>query len=244
MSMSVCILILAAGPVEFESHDGGYPLCLSEMDGAPLLERIIENTRKICDSRYVYALLDKDVERFHLDQVAQLITPDASVARVPVCTQGSACTALLAASGFDGESELLVISANELVEVDLAEVLDCFRVRGLDGGVITFRSVHPRYSYVRLNDEGLVVEAAQQNPISQSATVGVFWFARASDFIESVKSMIRKNASVDGKFYVAPAYNEMILKHKKIGFYPIDKEKYHPVKSERQLQIAERGGSE
>ncbi|NMZ69249.1 hypothetical protein SAMN05216370_0477 [Pseudomonas peli] len=242
--MSINILILAAGPVEFENHDGGYPLCLTEVDGAPLLERVIESTRQVQDSRYVYAFLEKDLEHFHLDQIAQLITPDASIARIPACTQGSACTALLAASGLDGDAELLVISANELVDVNLAEVLVDFRARNLDGGTITFRSVHPRYSYVRLDDQGLVIEAAQQNPISQSATVGVFWFSRTHEFVDAVKGMIRKSASSDGKFYVAPAYNEMVLRQKRIGVFQVDKGKYHPVKTERQLQSIERGNCE
>lgn len=242
--MNTNILILAAGPVEFETHDGGYPLCLTEVDGTPLLERLVESTRDIHNSHYVYALLDTDVERFHLDLVAQLITPDAIIVRVPSSTQGSACTALLAASGLDGNAELLVISANELVDANLAEVLVAFRNRELDGGTITFRSVHPRYSYVRLNDQGLLTQAAQHHPISQSATAGIFWFARTSEFVEAAKNLIRKNASADGKFYVAPTYNELVLKQKRIGVYQIDNSHYHPMKTERQVQNFERGAHE
>jgi hypothetical protein len=234
--MSVNILVLAAGPVVFENHDGGYPLCLTEMGGTPLLERIIERTRDVISAQYVYTLLDDDVERFHLDQVAQLITPGASIIRVPTRTKGSACTALLAASGLNHDAELLIISANELVDIDLAAVLCDFRERKLDGGVITFKSVHPRYSYVRLNSDGLVSEATQQRPISQNATAGIFWFARTDEFIDGAKNLIRKNASSDGKFYVAPIYNELILKHKNIGAHSIDNTQYHPLKTERQLQ--------
>lgn len=233
--MTINILILAAGPVIFENHDGGYPLCLTEMSGTPLLERIVEHTRSIKSPNYVYTLIDDDVERFHIDQVAQLITPDANIVRVPTRTRGSACTALLAASGLNADSELLIISANELVDIDLAIVLDDFRKRSLDGGVITFRSVHPRYSYVRMNSDGLVAEAAQQRPISQNATTGIFWFAKTIDFIEGAKNLIKKNASSDGKFYVAPIYNELILRHKVIGSYSIENSLYHPLKTERQL---------
>ena len=239
--MSTNILILAAGPIGFDTYDGGYPLCLSEVNGVPLLERLVESTRGIKNSCYIYALLDKDVERFHLDKIAQLITPGATTVRVPISTQGSACTALLAATGLDGDSELLVISANELVDVNIADVLEVFRSRNLDGGTITFRSVHPRYSYVRINDQNLVTEATQQNPISYSATTGVFWFARTSEFIEAAKNLIRKNSSVDGKFYMAPTYNELVLTQKKIGVYPINSSHYHPLKTERQMHNFEQG---
>lgn len=239
--MSINILILAAGPAKFEARDGGYPVCLTEVDGTPLLEHLVEKTREIRDAHYVYALLDEDLERFHLDHVIQLITPGATVVSVPKNTQGSACTALLAVSGLRGDDELLMISANELVDVNLADVLANFRCDELDGGTITFRSVHPRYSYVRINDQGFVTEAAQQNPISRSATAGVFWFARTADFVEGAKNLIRKNANVEGKFYVAPVYNELILKQKRIGAYSIESTYYHPLKTERQMHKFEQG---
>lgn len=240
--MSTNILILAAGPSEFTMQDGGYPLCLTEVDGQPLLERIVANTRGINNAHFVYALLDEYVERFHLEHVAQLITPNANVVRVPGNTQGSACTALLAAAGLENsDSELLIISANELVDVSLADVLNAFRNKKFDGGTITFRSVHPRYSYVRLDSDNLVTEASQQIPISQIATTGIFWFRHTSDFVSAAKNLIRKSTGVAGKFFIAPSFNELVLRQKRVGVYPIDNSLYHPIKSERQLQQYSRG---
>ncbi len=239
--MTTNIVILAAGPATYEAHDGGYPLCLTEINGTPLLELLIERTRDIESACYVYAFPDKDLEKFHLDQVAKLITPGATVVKVPDSTQGSACTALLATSGLLGDAELLVISANEMVDVDLGKVVKVFRDRNLDGGTLTFKSIHPRYSYVRTDKQGLVVEASQQNPISQTATTGIFWFAKTEDFVNAAKNLIRKNAHVGGRFYIAPAFNELILKQKAVGIYPIPNENYYPLKTERQMQKFEQG---
>lgn len=47
--------------------------------------------------------------------------------------------------------------------------------------------------------------------------------------------MIRKDANVDGDFYVAPAFNELILNQGKIGTVDIDTKLYHPLKTERQV---------
>jgi len=242
--MSINILILAAGPAEFEVQDGGYPLCLTEVDGVPLLERIVKSTQDIPDASYVFALLEEDVERFHLDQVCRLIARNPTIRRIPVSTKGSACTALLAASDLNPDAELLIISANELVGINFVEMLKGFRDRVLDGGTVIFRSVHPRYSYVRLSEDDLVIEASQQNPISQSATAGVFWFSRTSDFVSAAKNLIRKDASVNGSFYVAPTYNELILKQKRIGVCRISNEDYHPMKTERQVKNFVLGGEE
>jgi hypothetical protein len=233
--MSISILVLAAGALNFENTDGGYPLCLTEFDGVSLLERIIRNTRNISNSQYAFALLNIEAERFHLDKIVQLLAPGSSVTCTPESTKGSACTALLAASQLDPDSELLIISANELVDVDFQEIVSDFRHRGLRGGVLIFRSVHPRYSYVRLDSGGLVIEAAQQNPISQNATAGVFWFAKTREFIEAAMNLVRKNTNVNGNFYIAPTYNEIILNQGRVGVKDLDPAKYKPLKTERQV---------
>ncbi|WP_070968039.1 glycosyltransferase family 2 protein [Vibrio sonorensis] len=241
--MAINILILAAGQVAFDTHDEGYPLCLTETDGMSLIEKIISHTKCIEDEKhYTYAILERDAEKFHLDKVVQLLTDGSDVVRIPDSTKGSACTALLAASQIDPDSELLIISANELVDKDYSEVISQFKGKGLNGGTLTFKSVHPRYSYIKLNSDDLVVEAAQQMPISKNATAGVFWFRKTSDFVEGAKNMIRKNASVNGNFYVAPVFNELILQQLRIGAIELSLEHYRPIKTERQMQQFEHRG--
>ncbi|HEI6851944.1 TPA: glycosyltransferase family 2 protein [Yersinia enterocolitica] len=239
--MGVNILILAAGQSSSESREDSYPLCLTETDGMSLIERIVLNTKKIPDSKYCFALLDKDAEKFHLDKVVKLLVKDSTVIKIPEYTKGSACTALLAASQLNQQDELLIISANELVNIDFSNVLNDFNLRKLDGGTLIFKSVHPRYSYVNLNTDRIVIEAAQQKPISQNATAGVFWFARTHDFAEAAKNLIRKNASVNGKFYVAPTFNELILKQMKVGTINLNVDDYKLLKTERQAQQFESG---
>ncbi|HFQ5648448.1 TPA: glycosyltransferase family 2 protein [Yersinia enterocolitica] len=239
--MGVNILILAAGQSSPESREDSHPLCLTETDGMSLIERIVLNTKKIPDSKYCFALLDKDAEKFHLDKVVKLLVKDSTVIKIPEYTKGSACTALLAASQLNQQDELLIISANELVNIDFSNVLNDFNLRKLDGGTLIFKSVHPRYSYVSLNTDRIVIEAAQQKPISQNATAGVFWFARTHDFAEAAKNLIRKNASVNGKFYVAPTFNELILKQMKVGTIDLNVDDYKLLKTERQAQQFESG---
>lgn len=235
------ILVLAAGHTGFETHNGGYPLCLTEMHGVSLLESIVNNTRGLRGARYAFALREDDIQHFHMDKVVELLAPSATAVRISGVAMGSACTALLAASQLDFDQELLIISANELVDAPLHEVVETFRERKLDAGTLTFPSIHPRYSYVRLDEEDLVVEAAQQNPISHNATAGIFWFAKCGAFIEAVKSMIKKDAHIHGKFYICPAFNELILRQGRVGVYKLDPKRYYPLKTERQVYQFEEG---
>lgn len=233
------ILVLAAAGDSLDPQDGGYPLCLSEIDGVPLMERLVEQLRPLQGGRFIFALRADDVQRFRLDNAVALLTDRPAVVRVKASTQGSACTALLAVAHIEPDEELLVVSANELVDVNMAEVLAGFRERGLDGGTIVFPSIHPRYSYVKLDADGLVTEASQRDPISRDATVGVFWYRRGADFIQSAMAMIRKGASTEGQYYLCPTFNEMLLAQRRIGVHRIASAAYHPLKTRRQLRAAE-----
>ena len=79
--------------------------------------------------------------------------------------------------------------------------------------------------------------------ISKNATTGTFWFARAGELVEAIKNMVRKEAHVDGSYYVAKAFNELILKQQKIGVLHIEPHQYHPLKTERQLYQFELQGT-
>ena len=227
------ILILAAGQAHLDMPDGSYPLCLTERNGVPLIEQLM----KACptDSRFIVALREQDIRRYHLDNVIGLLAPDAHILHVSDGTRGAACTALLAAGHIDNDHELLILNGNELLTADFSPILADFRARGLDAGCVTFPSVHPRYSYVRVNRDQYIVEAAEKNPISRLATAGFYWFARGRDFVRAAQNMIRKDASVKGLFYICPTLNQLVLEQAKIGIHTVDADHYHPLKTERQL---------
>lgn len=241
--MATNILILAAGRAASTAREQEYPPCMTELDGTSLVERIVSNLRGFTEANYVMAILERDARKFHLDKVASLLIPGVEVVRIPENTQGAACTALLASIRMAPQNDLLIVSANELVDVDLNLVVSDFHRRNLDGGTLTFKSLHPRYSYVRLDDSGMVVETTALDPISQHATTGIFWFRNTGDFIQATKDLIRKDASVDGNFYIAPTFNELILKQGKIGVHELEQGQYLPLKTEQQMRRYETGGN-
>jgi NDP-sugar pyrophosphorylase family protein len=229
------ILILAAGQAA-DSIDEKYPLCLTELNGTPLIEHLVKSCQNIGPVNFAVALREQDIARYHLDNIVALLAPGAQVIRIPKQTQGAACSALLAAGIIDNEQELLIISGNELLDVDFGTVMADFRLRKLDAGTITFSSVHPRYSYVRLDEETqLVIEAAEKKPISRMATASFYWFAEGRRFVRAAKNMIRKDARVNDVFYICPTLNELVLEQARIGICPIDGSQYHPLKTEQQL---------
>jgi len=235
----VKVLILAAGSGSLDDSEGGYPLTLTEFDGVPLIERLISASKALSGAEVIVTLRGDEISKFHLDDVVSLLDPKVTIVNVENDTKGAACTALLAISQIDNEEELLILNGNELIDADFSAAIEEFRGRGYSAGTLTFSSVHPRYSYVRVGGDGLVVEAAEKRPISRNATVGFYWFKTGSSFVASAKEMIRKDDNVGGIYYVCPTLNELILLGLPVGLKPIDSNRFHPLKTERQIAIYE-----
>jgi dTDP-glucose pyrophosphorylase len=94
---------------------------------------------------------------------------------------------------------------------------------GSDGGIITFKSMHPKWSFVKVDDHGWVTEVAEKKPISDTATAGIYFWKKGSDYVKYAKQMIDKNIRLNGEFYVCPVFNEAILDGKKIKIKSIER---------------------
>lgn len=231
------ILILAAG--DSNRAAGSYPIWLSEMNGQLLIERQALAFSSAGGTKFIFAFRQDDIDAHHVDAIIEQLTPGASIVSIKRDTAGAACTALLAIGHMDSDKELVVISATDFIDADYAAILEGYRRAEADAGIMTFESLHPRYSFVRTDHEGLVVEAAEKRPISRQANAGFYWFAKAGDFTDALRQMILKDAHVNGVFYISPALNELVLKGRKIVVHHLDASQYHPLKDQRQLDVME-----
>ena len=237
------IVLLACGSNNAEPANNEYPDYLTEQDGKPLIQTHIEHFKTLNPSKITCMFSRADITKFHLKNMLTQMSPITSIRQVESHTKGAACTALLASQDIDNDDELLIVTVNEMIDTDLSEILANFREGSCDAGIVTFNSFHPRYSFVRLNEKGFVVEAAEKNPISNHALAGVYWFSSGAFFVSAAKEMIRNDAQTNNVFYIAPALNELILEHKRIGSFKIDSHQYHPLKNKSQLQSFESAGN-
>ena len=221
------VIIPMAGNEElFRRHGFQYAKPVIEIDRRPLVEHAFESLKSIPEASFVFIVRKEDDLRFHLRDVLQLLNPSVVVLRADGDTAGAGCTALLAIEHIDMEDELIIANADQIVNVDFEAIVNNFRNRNLDAGTIVFDSVHPRWSFVKTDAEGFVIESAEKRPISRHATAGVYYFRRGKDFVRAVQSMILKGASVNNGYFVCPCLNELILANKRIGTFEIERDQY------------------
>lgn len=237
-------ILLAAGGSEAYADAGYYyPKNLIEVNGDPLLQHVITSLGGCAEQGRLIAMIRREEDvRFHTGRVVTLVEPTATVLTVEQ-TSGAACTALLAIEHIEPDEPLLLVNGDQLLREDLEGIVDGFARRGLDGGVVVFAGVHPRWSYVRVDREGdpdaLVIEASEKRPISRLATAGIYWFARGSDFIDCAKSMIGKDAHVGGAFFVCPTLNEMVLRGRRVGIHTVTRDTYMSLHEPQGLTVYE-----
>ena len=90
-------------------------------------------------------------------------------------------------------------------------------------GILTFKATHPKWSFAKIDEYGYVTEVAEKNPISDIATVGVYYWAKGSDYVKYAEQMIHKNIRTNNEFYTCPTFNEAIADGKKIKTFNIEK---------------------
>ena len=219
-TMNVLIPMAGRGS-RFASQGYTFPKPLIEVKGKPMIQVVVENLN--IKANYTFIVQKEHYEKYSLNYLLPLIAPDCNIVQVDGITEGAACTTLLAKEFIDNDEPLIMANSDQFVEWDSNETLYAFQNDGIDGGIITFPATHPKWSYAKLGDDGYVSEVAEKKPISEHATVGIYYWKKGSDYVKYAEQMIDKDIRTNNEFYVCPVFNEAIQDDKKIRIKDIQK---------------------
>lgn len=217
--LNVLIPMAGAGS-RFEQAGYTFPKPLIEVKNKPMIQVVVENLN--LEANYIYVVQKAHREKYNLDTLLNLITPGCKIVETNGLTEGAACTALLAKEFIDNESPLFFANSDQFVEWDSNEFMYKMQETDADGGIVTFKATHPKWSFAKINEHGLVTEVAEKNPISDNATVGYYYWKHGSDFVKYAEQMIDRDIRVNNEFYVCPVFNQAIEDGKKIRTFDVD----------------------
>jgi len=218
--LNVLIPMAGAGS-RFDKAGYTFPKPLIEVKGKPMIQVVVDNLN--IDANYIYVVQKSHREKYNLDTLLNLITPECKIVEVDGITEGAACTALLAKEYINNDSPLFFANSDQFVEWNSSEFMYKMQETDSDGGIVTFESTHPKWSFVKIDDNGVAKEVAEKNPISNKATVGFYYWKKGSDFVKYSENMIEKNTRVNNEFYVCPVFNEAINDNKIIRTFQISR---------------------
>jgi len=218
--MNVLIPMAGAGS-RFQQAGYTFPKPLIDVKGKPMIQVVVENLG--INANFIFVVQKEHREKYNLDTLLNLIAPNSKVVEVDGLTEGAACTALLAKEYIDNDNPLFFANSDQFVEWDSTEFMYKMNETDADGGIVSFRATHPKWSFAKVDEQGLVTEVAEKNPISDIATVGYYYWKKGSDFVKYAEDMIEKDIRVNNEFYVCPVFNQAIEGGKKIRTFDIPK---------------------
>lgn len=210
------VIPMAGRGARFEEKGYTFPKPLIEIAGRSMIELVLENLTPPANSPFTFICRKEHLTRFYLGDVIRMLSPGCEIIPVETDTAGALCSVLLAIDQIDPEGELLIANGDQYIDSSLRPFYERCREPGTDGCVLTFRATHPRWSFVRTDTKGKVTAVAEKRPISNQATVGLYYFRKGKDLLEGAERMILKGLRTSGQFFVCPVYNEMILAGRRI----------------------------
>lgn len=221
------ILPLAGSSELFAKAGFMYPKPLIEIYGKPMIQLVIEHTKSLkIPFQLIFIIKEEDSNTYHLDNTLRLLDNDCQIIKLKRSAKGGLCSVLMSIDAFEDNDSVLILNSDQIIDENLSLIHDFWVQKKSDVGLVTFKSVHPRWSYA-LVEEDCVIQTAEKNPISNQAIAGYYYFNSAKLFFDCAFKTILDDVQKDGLFYISPVINEFILLNKKVHYYEISNEQYY-----------------
>ncbi len=209
-----------------------------DVAGKPMIMRVLDNLA-YDGARYILI-----ARREHLLQEATLVKKieknyNAIFISLDKLTKGTACTVLYARGYINNNQPLLIANSDQIVDLDISKFINDCLSKNLDGSILTFIDKYrdPKWSFAKINDHNLITEVKEKKPISDYATVGIYFYTRGVDYVNAAIDMIIENDRVNNELYTCPTYNYAIKNGCKMNIYNINFEDMHGIGTPEDLDI-------
>ncbi|RMT81705.1 Lipopolysaccharide biosynthesis protein [Pseudomonas savastanoi pv. nerii] len=202
------------------------PKPLIPVHGVPMIKVVIDNLTPNCPHRFIFIFICQadQVATYSLREKLNAWAPGCDIVELGGLTGGTACSVYAARHLLDYSQQVMIANSDQYVDVDINAYLQAINESDAAGLIMTMKASDPKWSFVGFSAEGLITRVVEKEVISDEATVGIYNFRNAGQLISAIETMVMKDLRVNGEFYVAPAYNEIIGRGAKVIHYSIGAE--------------------
>ncbi|KAJ3161155.1 hypothetical protein HDU86_007777 [Geranomyces michiganensis] len=209
-----------------EDPNEAYPTYLSLINGTPVIQHVVENLN--VEANFIFIVPQADYDRYQLKYMLSVLRPNCNIIVADGRTAGPAASILLAKPLIDDDTPLLIANCTQLLKWDSNAFLYAMDHTQVAGGIVTFKSDDPRYSYVKVTPDNWVAEIHEKKVISDIATAGVYYWKHGKDFVRFASELVKDPANLVGQaFYVSGAYARAIAEG--LAIRPIPCKSYVPL---------------
>ena len=187
----------------------------------PLLIWAISNFNiKISDKVWIISQNSHGIEEYiknnfkKLYQICNFINIDKT-------TSGPASTVEICMKYINDVEPVLIANTDQFIFKNLDEYVNLIEHSSSSGLIMTMQASGNKWSYLGRNKSGEIDLIVEKKQISSEATVGIYGFKKSSLFKNAYKKMTYLEDTVNGEYYVAPIYNQLIGDGNKVSSYDV-----------------------
>ena len=222
MKKNITLIIPAAG-LGSRFRDTGIltPKPLIEIGGIPMILWVIYNFKLEANDHLIIIGKYSDNLESQLKTVLSKMKFKVTFIEIEKVSNGAAQTVSFAFKHLEKENAVIVANSDQFIEISLLPFLSEIRGCKNAGEILTMVATGSKWSYVRKNSEGLVIEVKEKEEISKEATVGIYAWSEPQNLEKSINAMINSRDMTNSEYYVAPSYNYLLKNNLRVGTYLI-----------------------
>lgn len=186
------------------------PKPLIQFLGKPMIQHVVEHVG-LMNLEHIFLCQKTHIEKYKLHELFSSFLKNYKIVEVDGLTEGAACTVMLADSVLSPDDSVMLVNSDQLVHWD-RDIVDTLEASEFGGCIFCFPGEGPKWSYAKVDLQGLVTEVAEKRQISEHATSGMYFWKKWQYFVDATNAMIAANDRVNNEFYVAPVYNYAVDK--------------------------------
>jgi len=188
------------------------------------------------DARVIFVCLEENKSSSYVRQRCDALgLRDVRLVELNQITDGQATSAYISRGHWLASEPLLIYNIDTYVNPRaLRPDQIC---SGSDGWVPCFQVPGDHWSFVKLGENGWAVDLAEKQRISNLASIGLYWFARAECYKQAYDRFFAdSNNLVRGERYIAPLYRQLISEGGRVSISDLPLDDVHVLGTPAELE--------
>lgn len=216
------IMPMAGAGSRFFKNGFVMPKPIIEINNKPFLYWSTKSITNFIDVQDItFIVLKKHIEEYEIDTQIKEFFPEAKIVIIPEILNGAVLTCM---EGIKEISDELPIVFNDCDHAFISSEFNTYangeQFEKIDGGLLTFESNEPKYSFLQMDDKGNVINTVEKKVVSNHAICGAYYFKNKEIFLNCAKEYL--NRCNYSEFFMSGVYNIMAEKKMKIANFKCD----------------------
>lgn len=206
----------------FSKHGYEFPKPLLDIKGKPFFYWATQSIVKFIDVKsLVFVVLQEHVDNFRIDQEIKRFYPESKIHIIPEVLKGAVLTCVEGLEEVYDDAPILFNDCDHIFRCKrFEEFCNTGFTEKVDGALLTFWSDEDKYSFLRCDELGNVIETVEKSVISNDAICGCYYFANKKLFLDAVDIYLK--CCDYQEYFISGVYNVMINKNKIIKSFRTD----------------------